>query len=234
MHSDLYEEYCSWKLEEGLCYPQLLKDLATSILGNHQPWHEPSQVEAEEDEVSKELVYEPGFYKNKRLFFQRDFNPDNASTFSSSLTQALPLSCLKYHNGLHLQPWTVPVGPAGQSSWKRSTHWMTTMMTVAMVSTHLLSSHPVLCWACPLSDPSCPHAVLTTWPHTRLVCCKPGSPLGSLLVAFPWNMHPPLKFLRVLAVNSNADINVYGPSPLIILKLFKSRNSYSATYHSQD
>ena len=37
MHSDLYEEYCSWKLEEGLCYPQLLKDLAASILGNHQP-----------------------------------------------------------------------------------------------------------------------------------------------------------------------------------------------------
>ena len=82
MHSGLYEEYCSWKLGEGLCYPQLLKDLAASVLGNHQPWHKPSQVEVEEDEVSKEPFYEPGFYKNKRLFFQRDFYPDNASTFS--------------------------------------------------------------------------------------------------------------------------------------------------------
>ena len=118
----------------------------------------------------------------------------------------------------------------GKSELFNLQHWSLTWV----VSTHLLSSCPILCWACPPPDPSCPHAVLTTWPNTRLVCCKPGSPLGSLPVGFPRNMHPPLRFLRVLAIISNADINVCGPSPLITLKLFKGRNSYSVTYHSQD
>lgn len=80
MHSGLYEECCSWKLGEGLCYPQLLKDLVASILGNHQPWHKPSQVEVEEDQVSKWFMNQ--IFKNTRLFFQRDFYPDNASAFS--------------------------------------------------------------------------------------------------------------------------------------------------------
>lgn len=81
----------------GLCYTQLLRGLAPSSAGNHQPQHMAFQVVAEGDErerVCKEGCWFMGQASIiiKGSFFKKGFYSDYASAFSESLVPSLHLA----------------------------------------------------------------------------------------------------------------------------------------------